>query len=459
MNRRVAPLLDLTQFPQMDWQTYRDRLRPRRRVRARKALADRYAGTTVDRLDLGQTVGGHLRTAPLYSVVPYKEAFSPAIVREVIALSGVQSGILLDPFAGVGTSLLVAAERGLAAVGVDVLPFSAFAARTLLNAPTVDWEDVDRQVEQILDHPKSRRGHFPDFPVRHWAFGEAALSELCDLDAGIAALTPGIGRDALRLALLSSVELMSQATKDGTSLRKRPHGERRSGRFGTIHTRRHVQSAFVSKLDLLRQGSSEQSCPQPESAVLTGDARDLPSSLCGRGPFDLAVFSPPYPNRYDYVGNYQLELGFGFVNNAGELKDLRKSQLRSHLEAPWPATRTLELEALDEFLSAYMASDLRSKEAGRIFRMVTGYFEDMTQVLSGLHGVMRPGSTVAIVVGTQVFGGEHLPTDLLLAEIAELSGFSVKEIWVARSKGMAVQQRNLAPKAVASREVVLLLAS
>jgi hypothetical protein len=36
---------------------------------------------------------------------------------------------------------------------------------------------------------------------------------------------------------------------------------------------------------------------------------------------------------------------------------------------------------------------------------------------------MCPGATVAIVVGTQVFGGEHLPTDLLLAEIAELHGF------------------------------------
>ncbi len=106
-----------------------------------------------------------------------------------------------------------------------------------------------------------------------------------------------------------------------------------------------------------------------------------------------------------------------------------------------------------------MATNLRSKEAGRIFRTITGYFEDMTQVLSGLHGVMRPGSTVAVVIGTQVFGGEHLPTDLLIAEITELSGLLVNEIWVARPKEVAAQQHNLAPKAVASREVVLLLAS
>jgi hypothetical protein len=220
-----------------------------------------------------------------------------------------------------------------------------------------------------------------------------------------------------------------------------------------------VRELFESKLNLLRKGAPKQPAPQPGSMSLTGDARDLPAAVGHFGPFDVAVFSPPYPNRYDYVANYQLELGVGFVDDAAELRNLRKQQLRSHLEAPWAAERTLELEALDEFLSAFLASDLRTTSSGRIFRMVSGFFEDMSLVLSGLHEVMRPGATVGIVVGSQVFGGEHLPTDLLLAEIAELHGFSVKAIWVARAKGMAVQQRKLSTKAVASREVVLVLTS
>jgi hypothetical protein len=402
-------------------------------------------------------VGGRQRTGPLYSVVPYKEAFSPEVVREIIEFSGVRRGVLLDPFVGAGTSLLVASERALAAVGVDVLPFSTFAAATLLNAPSVRWELVDQRLEEVLAHPQSERGHFPNFPVREWAFGKAALCELSDLDAAISALPAGRERDVMRLALLSSVELMSQATKDGTSLRKRPHGGGRNGRFGARHTRLHVKSAFKAKLELLRDGAAKQPLPQHCSTALTGDARNLPVVVEGRGPFDVAVFSPPYPNRYDYASNYQLELGFGFVDDADQLHDLRKRQLRSHMEAPWVGERTLELDALDEFLSAYLASDIRGKQSGRIFRMVCGYFEDMSAVFSGLRQVMSPGATVGIVVGTQVFGGEPMPTDLLLAAIAELHGFSVKAIWVARAKGMAVQQKNLASKAVTSREVVLVL--
>jgi hypothetical protein len=441
----------------MDWSTYRAELRPRRRVQARRALTDHYAAVTVERLDLRGAVGTRLRTGPLYAVVPYKEAFSPGLVREVIDFAGVTSGTLLDPFVGAGTSLLAAAAAGLAAIGVDILPFSTFAARTLLQAPLLQWDTIDEHLPEILAHARSRQGRFPNFPVRDWAFGPAALGELSDLHTAIAARPDGRERDALRLALLCSVELMSQATKDGTSLRRRPHGGGRPGRFGTRRTRADVQAAFVAKLELLRSGAAHQPTAPVGSTAVTGDARDLPGVLGTDDGFDIAVFSPPYPNRYDYVSNYQLELGFGFVTDVGELRSLRKQQLRSHLEAPWAGDRTVQLAALDEFLAAYLSSDLRSKEAGRVFRMVCGYFEDMSEVLAGLHTVMSPGAVVAIVVGTQVFGGEQLPTDLLLAEIAVLHGFSVKEIWLARTKGMAVQQRKQTTKAVASRESVLLL--
>ena len=420
----------------MDWLTYRNELRPRRRTAARRALTARYQSATSERFDLGQCVGATLRAEPLYAVVPYQEAFSPALVREVLELSGVRYGALLDPFVGAGTSLLVGAEHGLTVVGVDILPFSAFASRTLLSSPTADWDIVDRALSPVLSHSQSNRGHFPNFPVRSWAFGPAALTELCDLDAAISAMPAGVERDVMRLALLSSVELMSQATKDGTSLRKRPHGGGRNGRFGTRHTRAHVQAAFRAKLELLREGAGRQPKANRGSTALAGDARDLPALLDKRGTFDVAVFSPPYPNRYDYVGNYQLELGFGFVPDVTDLRDLREgvnsARTSKHHGAP---TRTLELDALDEFFSAYLASSLRGQEAGRVFRMVSGYFEDMSLVLSGLHHVMRPGSVVSIVVGTQVFGGEQLPTDLLLAEIAELHGFSVKEIWNGARKG------------------------
>jgi hypothetical protein len=438
----------------MDWREYLGTIRPRRSTAARDELAERYADVTTERLALARAVGAELRKDPLYAVVPYKESFSPDLVRTVLDHTGVSEGSVLDPFAGAGTSLLVAAERGMRAVGVDLLPFAAFAADTLLHAPLANWAAVDRRLAKVLDHTRTDTGVFPDFPVRDWAFTHAALAELMGLHDAIRGLRASRERNVLQLALLCAVEAMSQATKDGTSLRKRPHGDGRRGRYGARRTRAHVRGRFEANVELLRQGAAAQAAPVDGSAVACGDARDLLTLLGDDAAFDIAVFSPPYPNRYDYVANYQLELGFGFVRNGRDLRKLRKQQLRSHMEAPWTEQRTVELPALEEFFAGYLDSHAPN---GRVVRMVSGYFEDMMEVLCGVRKVMCPGGVVAIVIGTQVFAGEPLPTDLLLAQLAEAEGYTVEEIWLVRNKGIAVQQRKLGFGAVASRETVLFL--
>jgi hypothetical protein len=50
-----------------------------------------------------------------------------------------------------------------------------------------------------------------------------------------------------------------------------------------------------------------------------------------------------------------------------------------------------------------------------------------------------------------------LPTDLLLAALAEEVGLTTKAVWVARAKGVAAQQRRHQPGG--TRECVLLLSN
>jgi hypothetical protein len=386
--------------------------------------------------------------------VPYKEAFSPDLVRRILDHLGVTSGILLDPFAGVGTSLLVAAERNLTAVGVELLRYPAFAASTMLAAATADAAAVRRLAALAAADRRRPVARFPDFPVRDWAFSGPVLGQLCRLDTAIAEALPGIERDLCRLALLTTIEQVSQTIKDGTSLRRRRAGPR-PGRWGSIWAPEHVRAVFTAQVE--RIASDLAAAPRSGNTVChVGDARRLPGSIRADS-VSVACFSPPYPNRYDYTANYQLELGFGFCGSGAELRVLRKSQLRSHLECPWPESREVASDALDEFLAALLASRRSGDESGRVFRMVAGYFEDLAQVFSELTRVVRRGGHVAVVVANQVFSGQQLPTDLILAELAEDAGFATKEIWVARRKGAASQQRQRFADVPGSRESILLL--
>jgi len=87
--------------------------------------------------------------------------------------------------------------------------------------------------------------------------------------------------------------------------------------------------------------------------------------------------------------------------------------------------------------------------------MVAGFFEDMAEVLPRVAEAMRPGASAAVVIATQTYFGQHLPTDLLLAELGRGTGLEVRALWVVRSKGVASQQRSLSSSA--SRETVLVL--
>ena len=324
-------------------------------------------------------------------------------------------------------------------------------------------------------------------PAAGWAFSPAVAGALTGLLSALDQAPPGADRDLVRLAVLSAVEQVSYAVKDGTSLRRRlPGGPARPGRPG--QQRKEMDAADVVAGVRRRvadiAADLERAAPvsrrMPGSETLTGDAgAGIPGpafavpSARGAAPTMVVradarqwrparescgavVFSPPYPNRYDYSAIYQLELALGgFISDAAGLRRVRKLLLRSHLEAPPRDEYTVELPALREFLAAVNGSRAKGDQSGRVLRMAAGFFEDMADVLLRVSEALRPGASAGVVVATQTYLGQHLPTDLLLAELGRGAGLEVRALWVVRPKGVASQQRGGAGSA--SRETVLVL--
>jgi hypothetical protein len=478
------------------WKEFRQALPDTVDDTERKCLFQKYEPLTKERLDLGRHVGVLPRARePVYRWARYKEAYSPQLVRDVLdellpgqpGRGNSAGGVVYDPMVGSGTSLLVAAERGLPALGADLLPYAAFVSSTMICWRGADPSLVMRVGEEAL----SRCGPFPDdarpdVPAASWAFSPAVAGALTGLLSALAEAPGGIERDLVRLAVLSAVEQVSYAVKDGTSLRRRlPGGPARPGRPGqqreemgvadvVANVRRRIGTIAADLEDALSASkgapdsgaglrgteagsaarammvSAEAGSP---AAVVRADARRWRPA---RESCSAVVFSPPYPNRYDYSAIYQLELALGrFVPDAAGLRRVRKQLLRSHLEAPPRDEYTLKLPALSEFLSAVNGSRAAGDQSGRVLRMVAGFFEDMADVLTRVAEAMRPGASAAVVIATQTYFGQHLPTDLLLAELGHEMGLEVRALWAVRSKGVASQQRGLSSSA--GRETVLVL--
>ena len=367
---------------------------------------------------------------PVYNWFKYKEGFSRDLVIKLLQHWHIpRTDYILDPFAGSGTTLLAGQELAYHTVGIDVLPIAVYVAKTKLH----HWNRLDelsRAIDQLMRMSYKRpHHHFPDVRIIDKAFTPKTQTEIMFYKESIERFKSPV-RDFLMLGLLSILERVSFTSKDGQFLRLVERA------IPPVKDMLRQQLAMML-MDVRERHRSLFQCDHIDADMFQGDAREtiLPRKYAGR--IGAVITSPPYLNRYDYSRTYALELCALFVNNFEELRSIRHSLVRSHIESQEHHGKEISIHSLDEVL---FNLSLKTLNNDRIPIMIKGYFEDMNLCIKQMARYLKPGGLVALVVANARFEGELVPTDLILSELAEQQGFSVEEIWITRFKGNSSQQ-------------------
>lgn len=239
-------------------------------------------------------------------------------------------------------------------------------------------------------------------------------------------------RDLTRLALLGAAMDCCNAVRDGKCLRYR------KGRAEHRFTVEEFDAAFRDRVGVIAMDLELLPIRQRSNEIRLGDARDLVRT---EEAFNLIVTSPPYLNSFDYTDVYRPELFLGrFVTSMAELRSLRQRTLRSHLQTAWKSPVKSDFgrrysRVIKRLLAAQ--GQLWNK---RLPLMVQAYFEDMQTVLESCYRLMRRGGGAWLVVSTSSYGGNEIPVDFILAEIAERIGWRVRDIELLRVLRTAGQQ-------------------
>ncbi|MBI5046566.1 hypothetical protein HZC07_02435, partial [Candidatus Micrarchaeota archaeon] len=110
--------------------------------------------------ELGQLMTFELsKEKPIHSWFWYKEGYAPEIVD--YSLSKVNAKTVLDPFCGVGTTLLACKKAGVESVGVDASPLAVFVSKTKTN----DYQKED--LEAALSFLNKKLEPVPEI---NWGF-------------------------------------------------------------------------------------------------------------------------------------------------------------------------------------------------------------------------------------------------------------------------------------------------
>ncbi len=407
----------------------------------REMLEQKYAPLLEERLNYRQLVTYvPNKGEPIHRWFAYKEGFSHQLVKSLLdelkAVPG-QSRVF-DPFCGSGATLLASAEKGFRVTGLDILPVATFVTKVKLRAAReYNLPQLQQVIERLVNSPFTAPTiSLPsDVKIIGMAYDKQTLEEILFFQEQIQAEPDLHIRDFLMLGLLAILGSVSYTSKDGQYLRLVEKPKAASVRaalrqqlemmYSDLHPALGQFTMFTESVDKLEE----------RIWIEQGDARKLASFF--NESFDIVITSPPYLNRYDYSRIYTLELCLNWVNNFSDLRQIRHSLLRSHIESKEAPTDNVNHSALLEILANLKQKELNN---ARIPTMIKGYFEDMNTVIEQLFQVCNPGARIALVVGNARFAGELIPVDLLLSELAQAVGFRVDKIVVTRYKGNSSQQ-------------------
>lgn len=389
------------------------------------------------------------RYTPVHRWVPWVAGFSAQFVedvfREYLPARRSHRPLVLDPFAGVGTTLVQAMLHGYDSVGFEINPYAALAARTKLAAASLDLSGLDELIEQVGQVSTKGNGqtalerHRPlGFRSRIPFFSPQIEPQILSLLELIHHIPRQDLTDVAKVAFGAVMVQVSNYTYE-------PSLGSRSGAGKPLLEHANVSAVLAAKLQQIRddivwlQQASGEATTRSRREVHCDDFLSLDAQV-ERGSVELVVTSPPYMNNYHYVRNTRPQLFWlSFLTASSDLRPLEQRNFGKYWQTvrdadpiplqctnPWLARTLTTLRSTRTTLGAYGGPGWAN--------YVASYFNDCDKFVAILREVLRRRGAAIVVIGNSIIQGIHIPTDQILGELAETHGLKLEKIVVLRAK-------------------------
>jgi hypothetical protein len=385
------------------------------------------------------------KSLPVHRWVPWIAGFSSDFVAGALAKHLNGPGTVLDPFAGVGTTLVEAVRRGHNAVGFEINPYAALAAEVKATAHQIDAgalrEEVARfkafyQTAAATDYaPQSvyPRG----FKTRAAFYSPAVLRKVLVAWDFVATMPDARIRDLFRLAFAATMVRYSNYSYEPSLGRRASAGKEDVVDFPVGETIGAKLTEMAEDIAWFKAALPAGSRP---TVRVIGDSFFRYADYLPPDSVDLLITSPPYLNNYHYIRNTRPQLYWlGYAHQPGDLNGLEAANFGKY----WQTVREGEPVPLDFSLPGIdltkRLDTLRASNPGRgIYggagwaNYAASYFNDCHRFALGMRYALRPGGTALVVVGNSILQGITIPTDRYLGQIAEAVGLELVGIEIPR---------------------------
>ena len=385
------------------------------------------------------------KTLPIHRWVPWIAGFSSDFVKSALDGYLKKKGTVLDPFCGVGTTLVEAILGGHNAIGFEINPYAILASRAKANAHRIDIDEFNSKIddfrqsynEKISSNYKPHSTPPKGFKTRASFYNPPVLHKVLIVQDFVLSIEDENVRDMFRLAFASTMVSYSNYSYEPSLGRRVSAGREEIHDFP-------VAKAITDKLTDMAEDIAwmqEQMEGNNLDVQIINDSffdcqkHLLPASV------DLVITSPPYLNNYHYNRNTRPHLYWlGYAQTPDDLKkienmnfgkfwqtvrDLDQLDLSFTLPHTDIAQRLQMLRKLNGEKGSYGGSGWANYAAA--------YFNDCHKFAEGIRYVLKRGGTALVVIGNSILQGVMIPTDEYFGKIAESIGLDLVKIDIPRA--------------------------
>jgi len=389
-------------------------------------------------VDLAKTPTNLLSSRhPIHRWCNFIAGYSPELVTNAISeaqLSPADS--ILDPFAGLGTTLVQSLAEGYSTIGAEANPFFADIAKAKCEAVRGKFkpDEVFDRLHSLESRPDAANAPYTESALKflNQLIPEESLKVLMKARACEAEISVK-NRSLYRLVVSCLLERLAGSQTDG--IYKAP---------GSKKTAHSYQEALGAVETMVRQ---DLTSTQTSSActLISGSAFELEKQ--SPGSVSLCVTSPPYLNNFDYAEMTRMELYFwAYASSWSDITNrIRSLQVPNTTTVPADVKRKHRDQTRS--LPAHVVSRLepivieleekRKQRAGKkeYYALVFPYFAALNRILANCKRLLRPDAPIHIVIGDAFLYGIHIPTAEVTRLLLEHHGFISLKMDLIRTRG------------------------
>ncbi len=385
------------------------------------------------------------KTLPIHRWAPWIAGFSSDFVADVLQRYLPGPGVVLDPFAGVGTTLVEAVLHGHEAVGFEINPYAALAAQVKASAYQLDATQVRQTIAGLHAFYLEKTASTADphssppagFQTRAAFYSPKVLRKVLFLQDFIHTLENEGLKALFQLAFAATMVQYSNYSYEPSLGRRVSAGKAEIEDYPVGETVAGKLSAMAEDIAWFKK----QSNVRANAARIIRDTFFNCRTHLAADAIDLLITSPPYLNNYHYNRNTRPQLYWlGYVEQPKDMQPLEHLNFGKYWqtvrgEADLMLTFSLPDSDLEEQLEALRA---RHPEKG-IYggrgwaNYAVAYFNDCYRFAQAVQQLLKPGGAALVVIGNSILQGLLIPTDQYLGKIAELVGLELAGIEIPRA--------------------------